>query len=341
MTRIDQIGATRERCDGACGGGCEPKATGVGLTIAGGAGEEAQVDILTRGLLGSFARFIATGEEEDVAETTEAAEAPQPHDPALDEALGRVERAMTALVSAMPNLEERLAGVEARVDGALDLGEGVDRDAVATGLKDRLAHIERECQRLASVPIERIETRVAAAERSLGSLVERAEAAVDECARQRDAAERAAERLSSLAGALSPWVELLDLRESEDGLPKPMSSLLRVAGAELAREMACVRGSLDRFAGVLELPEAERGWPEIGVGRSVEGTPGEGVVVAPQEPSEENPRRDDRGKNGKAKAVRAKGSDAEAPRRGASDKRLTAAARLRARSRAEGRPPRR
>ncbi len=334
MTRIDQDNVMRDECQGACGDACvrcEPKVRG--LTLAGGSDD---VDILTRGLLGNFASFIATDETSasDRAPTggeNEPENEERPRDGALDEALGRVEAAMAALVSAVPSLEERLAGVEARVEEAFEVegGVGVDRDAVATSLKDRLAGIERECQRLASVPIERIETRVASAERSLGALVERAEAAVRECASQREAAERAAERLSSLAEALAPWIELLDLRESEGGLPKPMSALLRVAGTELAREMAGVRGSLERFAGVLELPEAQP-MP------CVEGLPGEGEIVAPQEPSEDNPR-----KNRKPKAVRAKGSEAEAPRRGASDTRLTAAARLRARSRAEGRPPRR
>lgn len=335
---IDQDGR------GACGG-CEPKDAPVRLSIA---GEPSEADALTRGLLGSFARFIENGSDSPAHSGTgelsvadqglpddqhehECAE--RPEGAALDEALGRVEAAMAALISAVPTLEERIAALEAPA-----LPAGVDRDGVAAGLKDRLAGVERECQRLASVPIERVEARVASAERSLGSLVERAEAAVAQCAQQREACERVAERLEALAGALDPWRELLDLRETEGGLPKPMSSLLRVAGAELAREMLQVRGSLDRFAGVLEIP-GEQESPKEEPGTCVEHAPGKGDVVAPVDPSEERPRKGGKGKKGRA--VRATGADAEAPRRSASDTRLTAAARLRARSRAEGRPPRR
>lgn len=342
MTRIETEHELRIGCEGVCGecDCAEPEDGEVGVTID---GDPEEVDILTRGLLGNFAKFIATGgddEAEDEPEDTEP-----PHDPAMDDALGRVERAMTALVEAMPSLEERLSDMEDRVEdwGGSEVAAGLDRDEVALGLRDRLAGVERECKRLASVPIERIEMRVASAERSLGSLVERAEAAVLECASQREAAESAVEQLSSLAGALAPWVELLELRESEGGLPKPMSTLLRVAGAELAREMAGVRGSLERFAGVLELPGAEPAAQEVETPTipDVEGLPGEGDIVAPEEPSERRPRKNGRGRNGKSKAVRAKGSEAEAPRRGASEKRLSAEARLRARTRAEGRPPRR
>lgn len=343
MTRIDTEHELRIGCEGVCGEcDCtEPEDGEVGVAID---GDPEEVDILTRGLLGNFARFIATGEDgeaeavDDEPECTET----QP-DPAIDDALGRVEQAMTALVSAMPSLEERLTDMEERVEdwGGSEVAAGLDRDEVALGLRDRLAGVERECKRLASVPIERIEMRVASAERSLGSLVERAEAAVQECASQREAAESAVEQLSSLAGALAPWVELLELRESEGGMPKPMSTLLRVAGAELAREMAGVRGSLERFAGVLELPGAEPAAREVETPTipDVEGLPGEGDIVSPEEPSEGRPRKNGRGK--KPKAVRAKGSEAETPRRGASEKRLSAEARLRARSRAEGRPPRR
>jgi|GEM_PF-5808257 len=332
MTRIDTEHELRIGCEGRCDE-CDCSEPEDSVTIDGGSEE---VDILTRGLLGSFARFIATGEEDDEPQATE----PEP-DPALDEALGRVERAMTALVAAMPSMEERLSDMEARVEdwGGSEIADGIDRDEVALGLRDRLAGVERECRRLASVPIERMETRVASAERSLGSLVERAEAAVQECANQREAAEAAVEQLSSLATALAPWVELLELRECEGGMPKPMSALLRTAGAELAREMAGVRGSLERFASVLELPEVESASLEAAPTQGVQNFPGEGDIVAPEEPSERRPQKNGRGK--KPKAVRAKGSDAEAPRRGASDRRLSAESRLRARSRAEGRPPRR
>ncbi len=367
MTRIDAEHELRIGCEGRCDEcDCQqpeerpevhaPEEQAAGLTNG---GEPDGADILTRGLLGSFARFIATGEdtEEDtderLAETSVSIRPPlgdhkeheneeRPTDPALDEALGRVEAAMGALVSAMPSLDERLSDMEARVErwGSSEVADGVDRDEVAVGLRDRLASVERECNRLASVPIERMETRVAAAERSLGMLVERAETALVQCASEREAAEQAIERLTVLAEALTPWVELLELRESEDGLPKPMSALLRTAGAELAREMAGVRGSLERFAGVLELPEVESAPVEGEPTQDVQGLPGKGAIVAPEEPSERRPRkRSD--KNGKSKAVRAKGSEAEAPRRGASDRRLSAEAKLRARSRAEGRPPRR
>jgi hypothetical protein len=353
----------RDGCEGACGG-CEPKP--VTLSIAGASSTTesdagGQADALTRGLLGSFARFIETGAEPDRESVDGTGEssvarrglpndqnghgcAERPEGAALDEALGRVEAAMAALVSAVPTLEGRITALESSgVAGGPPAG--IDRDGVALGLKDRLAGVERECQRLASVPIERIETRVASAERSLGALVERAETAVARCAEQHEACERVAERLEALAGALDPWRELLDLRETEGGMPRPMSALLRVAGAELAREMLQMRGSLDRFAGVLEIPGVRPAdEPDVnadscqGPGPSVERAPGKGDVVAPHEPSEEGPRQ--RGK-GKPKAVRAKGGDAEAPRRGASEARLSAAARLRARSRAEGRPPRR
>jgi hypothetical protein len=355
MTRIDAEHELRIGCQGRCDEcDCQdpdqsPQGQAAELHVD---GNDEEVDILTRGLLGSFARFIATGEEGSegsMDETSVSIRPPagdhqeyqdegRPHDEALYQALGRVEAAMGALVSAMPNLQERLADMESRVENwsGSEVASGVDRDGVATSLRDRLAGVERECNRLASVPIERMEARVEAAERSLGSLVERAEAAVNECASQRESAERAIERLTVLASALSPWVELLELRESEDGLPKPMSALLRVAGAELAREMSGVRGSLERFAGVLELPEIEPSPMEGGAPQDVQGLPGEGAIVAPEEPSEERPRK----KPGK-KAVRAKGSEAEAPRRGASEKRLSAEAKLRARSRAEGRPPRR
>lgn len=338
MTRIDTEHELRIGCEGRCDEcDCsEPEDAGVGATID---GDSEEVDILTRGLLGNFAKFIATGEESEPEDEPEGTE-PRP-DPAMDDALGRVEQAMTALATAMPSLEERLTDMEERVEdwGGSEVAAGVDRDEVALGLRDRLAGVERECKRLASVPIERMEARVASAERSLGSLVERAEEAVRECASQREAAEAAVEQLSTLATALAPWVELLELRESEGGMPKPMSALLRVAGAELAREMSGVRGSLERFAGVLELPEVEPESLETAPTQDVQGLPGEGGVVAPEEPSEGRPRKNGRGK--KPKAVRAKGSDAEAPRRGASDKRLSAESRLRARSRAEGRPPRR
>lgn len=342
MTRIDSEHELRIGCEGVCGEcDCtEPEDGEVGVAID---GDPEEVDILTRGLLGNFARFIATGEDGEAEAEAEPEDTEPQHDPAMDDALGRVEAAMTALVSAMPSLEERLTDMEERVEdwGGSEVAAGLDRDEVALGLRDRLAGVERECKRLASVPIERIEMRVASAERSLGSLVERAEAAVLECASQREAAESAVEQLSSLAGALAPWVELLELRESEGGMPKPMSTLLRVAGAELAREMAGVRGSLERFAGVLELPGAEPAAREVETPTipDVEGLPGEGDIVSPEEPSEGRPRKNGRGK--KPKAVRAKGSEAEAPRRGASEKRLSAEARLRARSRAEGRPPRR
>lgn len=339
MTRIETEHELRIGCEGRCDE-CACSEHDNGVVDATIDGEAEEVDMLTRGLLGSFARFIATGEDKD--EESQAAYAEPEPDPEanteLGDALGRVERAMTALVEAMPSLEERLSDMEARVEdwGGSEVADGIDREEVALGLRDRLAGVERECKRLASVPIERMEARVAAAERSLGALVERAEAAVVECAAQREAAEAAVEQLSTLAAALAPWVELLELRECEGGMPKPMSALLRVAGAELAREMAGVRGSLERFAGVLELPEVEPSPMEGGAPQDVQGLPGEGAIVAPEEPSEERPRK----RPGK-KAVRAKGSEAEAPRRGASDRRLSSEAKLRARSRAEGRPPRR
>lgn len=324
-----------------------------------------EVDALTRGLLGSFTGFIQRGAAR-TAETSAANHQPsahpagspreeRPEGAALDEALGRVEAAMAALVRAVPTLEERLTGVEARVQSHTCDGvpEGVDRDAVADGLKDRLASVERECRRLASVPIERIETRVATAERSLGSLVERAEAVLGECEAQRRAAEEATERLATLATALEPWAELLDLRESENGMPRPMAALLRIAGAELSREMAGVRGSLERFAGVLDLTPAadnpaestentgDGSTREAGAGTSAVAAPMEGETVAPEQPGEDGSPRRNRRKNGKPRAVRAKGGQAETPRRGASERKLSAEARLRARSRAEGRPPRR
>lgn len=359
MSRIDQQSVTdsHKPCQGACDKDCG-RCEGAGLRLAGAMQEDtSEVDILTRGLLGNFKSFITTGEASashrpQSEHPTEPDVQEEPTSEALDEALGRIEAAMAALASSVPNLEERLAGVEARVDDFCDIewvedgsdadphsDAGVDREAVATSLKDRLAMVERECERLASVPIERVETRVCAAERTLGGLVERAEAAVKACVSEREAAERAAERLETLAGALAPWVELLELRETEDGLPKPLSGLLKAASAELAREMAGVRGSLERFAGVLEIPAS----PDVCEAQPQETTefgPKEGGIVTPQEPDEGGSRQRGR-KNGKPRAVKAKGADAEAPRRGASESRLSAAARLRARSRAEGRPPRR
>ncbi|MEQ8318425.1 MAG: hypothetical protein RIE77_04450 [Phycisphaerales bacterium] len=370
-TREDAYEDTREdACGDTCEGcSCEEDAIAgrVGVTVE---GEPDEVDALTRGLLGSFSRFIETGDDEDendghdethvdVDEAEPTAESSaadhqsaepaglpreeRPEGAALDEALGRVESAMAALVSAVPSLEERLTGVEAQVQAGVGIGdgvpEGVDRNAVAGRLKDRLADVDRECKRLASVPIERIEARVASAERSLGRLIERAETVLGACEAQREAAEGVADRLTELAAALEPWTELLDLRENEDGMPKPLAALLRIAGAELSREMAGVRGSLEQFAGVLDLSGTE---PEI---EQIEATNGGGVqegdIVAPQGPGEDGSRKRSRRKNGKSRAVRVKGADAETPRRGASDRRLSAEARLRARSRAEGRPPRR
>ena len=360
MSRIDQQSVTdsHQQCQGACGEDCD-RCEAPSLRLTEPAHEDtSEVDILTRGLLGSFKSFIATGEasasdRSHTEQPTEPRVQEEPQAAALDEALGRIEAAMAALASAVPSIEERLAGVESRVEeiGEIEWVEdepkldeeveanvqaGIDRDAVATSLKDRLAMVERECQRLASVPIERIETRVATAERTLGSLVERAEAAVKACMSEREAAEHATERLESLASALAPWVELLELRETEDGMPKPLAGLLKAASAELAREMAGVRGSLDRFAGVLEIPAK----PDIREAQPTELGPKEGETMTPQEPDEDDSRKRGR-KNGKSRAVKAKGGDAEAPRRSASESRLTAAARLRARSRAEGRPPRR
>ncbi len=374
MSSIDEHTTIEDPCDGACEGcRCEDEAIAgrVGVTVE---GESEEVDVLTRGLLSSFSRFIATGEDQledeldiDAIETScestaesSAADHPtavpaglpreeRPEGAALDEALGRVESAMAALVSAVPSLEERLTGVEAQVQAGVDGGdgvpEGIDRDAVAGKLKDQLASVDRECKRLASVPIERIEARVASAERSLGRLIERAETVLGACEAEREAAEGVADRLTQLATALEPWTELLDLRESEEGMPKPLAALLRIAGAELSREMAGVRGSLQQFAGVLDLTRTEPPTPQTQGDETADAELGDGVqegeTVAPQQPGEDDSRKRSRRKSGKKRAVRAKGAEAETPRRGASERRLSAEARLRARSRAEGRPPRR
>lgn len=366
MSSIDQHTDIEDQCDGACERcRCEEEAIAgrVGVTVE---GESDDVDVLTRGLLSSFSQFIATGEDDELEDesdgdatepTAESSAADhhsaepvglpreeRPEGAALEEALGRVESAMSALVSAVPSLEERLTGVEAQVLAGVGIGdgvpEGIDRDAVAEKLRDQLAGVDRECKRLASVPIERIEARVASAERSLGRLIERAEAVLGACEAEREAAEGLADRLTELATALEPWTELLDLRESQDGMPKPMAALLRIAGAELSREMAGVRGSIERFAGVLDLTGAEVETEETADPDAGEGVQ-EGDIVAPQGPGEDGSRKRGRRKNGKSRAVRVKGADAETPRRGASDRRLSAEARLRARSRAEGRPPRR
>ena len=355
MSKTDQQSVTKSHkpCQGACGQDCG-RCEGSNLRLADAFQEDtSEVDILTRGLIGSFKSFISAGEtsasDAPAAEDLGGADLQEGHaSEGFDEALGRIEAAMLALASSMPGIEERLAGVEARVEEFHDVEwidgdsvdrESVDRDAVATSLKDRLAMVERECERLASVPIERVEARVSAAERALGGLVERAEAAVRACVSEREAAERATARLEGLAEALAPWVELLELRETEDGLPKPMSTLLRAAGAELAREMAGVRGSLERFAGVLDLPAGPAAEPTRKP-QDAETEPLEEKVVTPKEPDGDRSRK--RGRRGNtSRAVKAKGGEAEAPRRGASDSRLSAAARLRARSRAEGRPPRR
>lgn len=371
MSSIDEHTAIEDQCDGACEGcPCEDEAIAgrVGVAVE---GESEEVDVLTRGLLSSFSRFIATGEDNELEDeldgqtiesTAESSAADhrsalpaglpreeRPEGAALDEALGRVESAMAALVSAVPSLEERLTGVEAQVQAGIDASdgvpEGIDRDAVAGKLRDQLAGVDRECKRLASVPIERIEARVASAERSLGRLIERAETVLGACEAEREAAEGVADRLTELATALEPWTELLDLRESEDGMPKPLAALLRIAGAELSREMAGVRGSLQQFAGVLDLTRTEPRTPQTEGDETTDADSGDGVqegdTVAPQQPGEDDSRKRSRRKNGAKRAVRAKGAEAETPRRGASERRLSAEARLRARSRAEGRPPRR
>ncbi|MEQ8844517.1 MAG: hypothetical protein RIB58_06655 [Phycisphaerales bacterium] len=364
MSMIDDHNELASTPEQACGGACGERCT----RCQGASSHDTEhdtehreddVDVLTRGLLGSFTRFIAQGDDEDVceevedAEPTPAATRPESIDAIptqsqdMDDALGRIEQAMAALATAMPGLEDRLASLEERVEDGYeiewvedDTSENHDRDAVASSLKDRLAGVQRECDRLASVPIERIETRVAAAERTLGALVERAEAVGRSIAQEREAAERAAERLEALASSLAPWVELLELRESEDGMPRPLAALLRTAGASLAREMSATRESLERFAGVLELPQTQAPQP----GQPAEPMtikPTEEEVVAPNTPDDEDKKGRGRRAKGKRSAVRAKGADAESPRRGASQSRLTAAAKLRARSRAEGRPPRR
>ncbi len=367
MSRIEEIRHADDQCQDACEG-CQCKddaiAGRVGVTVEGESGDiepggiEPEVDALTRGLLGSFSRFIESGEDQPTDDEASNATAKssasdhhsassagspreeRPEGAALDEALGRVESAMAALVSAVPSLEERLACVETTIGAGDGVPEGIDRDAVAGRLKDQLAQVDRECKRLASVPIERLEARVASAERSLGGLIERAEAVLGACEQERHAAEGVADRLTELATALEPWTELLDLRESEDGMPRPLAALLRIAGAELSREMAGVRGSLERFAGVLDLTGAELETEQTADADAGDGAQ-EGDTVAPQEPGEDDSRKRSRRKNGKSRAVRAKGAEAEAPRRGASERRLSAEARLRARSRAEGRPPRR
>ncbi len=183
----------------------------------------------------------------------------------MDDAMDRVEQAMEALASAIPTLEHRLSSVEDRVDESHEIewvhdspaiDEDEDREAVATSLKDRLASIEQECNRLASVPIERVEAQVENAERSLGALIERAEAAATAFAEERAAAEHAASHLAQLVDALAPWAELLELRETQAGLPKPLRGLIELAGTQLGHEMASVRENLERLSGVLEIPAA-------------------------------------------------------------------------------------
>lgn len=363
MTRIDELSQTEDACRGACGRDCG--ACGRALRLTAEATDQAdadetdaldpegeEVDVLTRGLLGSFARFIAEGDHEhetesELVETLD--EAPEPSGDAsstapssadMDDALDRIEQALEMLAAAMPSLEERLSGVERRIDeGASGQGLDADQEPVARGLKDRLASVQRECDRLASVPIERVEARVSSAERTLGSLIERAESTATALVAEREATEHAAERLSTLVEALAPWRELLELRDTEDGLPKPIGGLIRMASGQLGREMAAVRGNLDQLARVLELPESERHHPLCPDEACTEDS--EEDVVTPQRPDGDDQRKPRRRKNGKSRAIKAKGADAESPRRSASDSRLSAAARLRARSRAEGRPPRR
>jgi len=381
MTRIDEHTQIEDACTGGCGGECgacsselrlaaddlEAQATPQEQTMLDPDGDGDDMDVLTRGLLGSFARFIADGdddegEEHETEEVDSLDQAPEvlDQDPAasldsdsaidhasMDDAMNRVELALHALAGAMPSLEERLTDVEQRVDAGLEAerveaGETEvrpDREDVATSLKDRLESVQRECDRLASVPIERVEARVEIAERTLGTLIERAESVAQTVAREREAAEHAADQLRGLIEALTPWSELLDLRETENGLPKPLSGLIRMAGGQLGREMASVRCNLDELARTLDLPDSRTDEPATSDVARIEEL--EEQVVAPQSPDEDGKRKPRRRKNGKARAVKAKGADAESPRRSASENRLTAAARLRARSRAEGRPPRR
>ena len=312
-----------------------------------------EADLLTRGLLDSFSSFIATGEPkrhdgDDEPQDQVSFENPQAS--AMDMALGRMEAALDALASAMPELASRLSSVEARVDEvesiewvepevSLDAAGAIDRVAVADSLKDRLNAVRRECDRLSNVPSERIETRVAAAEESLGSLVERAEAAARVCQAERRAAESVCERLETLASALTPWVELLEFRETEDGLPRPMAALLRLAGEALVREVSCVRVNMDRVAGVLGLAQAACP-PASDMGTEIL-SPDVVQVEGPMEFHESDADQPERKRGRPARAVRSKGADAETPRRASSQKRLAAEARLRARTRVEGRPPRR
>lgn len=335
-----------DRCGGdcgRCGGALEPREEGS--------------DLLTRGLLDRFSTFIARGEPQADGDRDEAP-ADGVETSAMDEALARMESALGSLAAVVPDLALRLSSVEARVEEvesiewieaddaeaaspkASDSDPDADPDAVADSLKDRLEAVRRECDRLASVPIERVEARVNVAERTLGSLVERAEAAARACEAERRAAEGVCDRLESLATALTPWVELLELRETVDGLPKPMAAMLRLAGDALVREVSSVRGCMDRVAGVLGLPESTDGALPVAL-PTVSPAPDVSQVEGPMDPMEPEGRGNERPKGRPARAVRAKGADAETPRRTATQKRLAAEAQLRARTRAEGRPPRR
>lgn len=354
MNRLEheryRLDVVEQEPDAACARGCGRDCEHCRGEVEPGPDEG---DLLTRGLLDSFSSFIATGgpqrhDGDDDQEFPGVTDTPQAS--AMDMALGRMEAALGALASAMPELASRLSSVEARVD-EVESVEWVqadpqetdvldaDRDALAGSLKDKLSTIRRECDRLSDGPIERVEARVDAAERTLGALVERAEAAARACEAERRAAEGACDRLESLATALSPWVELLELRQTEDGLPKPMAALLRLAGQAMAHELSSVRGSMDRVAAVLGATEPEAA--PAGEAAGVLAAPDTAQVERPMDPSEPDGHKPERRKGRPARAVRAKGADAETPRRTASQKRLAAEARLRARTRAEGRPPRR
>ncbi len=400
MTRIDKHAEIDHECTGGCGGECDACQGHHGLSLARDVddepldldinadetGDAEEMDALTRGLLGSFARFIADDDEAEVENRDEreteasveveiaqepiadhdldeqglfglmpkttAAESEDDPD-SIDGALDRVEQAMAALASTIPTLEHRLCTVEERVDEACDvewvdggstIEDASDRDTVAMSLKDRLASIEQECNRLASVPIERVEARVATAENTLGALIEHAESAAATFAEERASAERAAGQLAELVEALAPWVELLELRDTEDGLPKPLQGLIKIAGTQLGREIASVRENLERLSSVLEIPEttaAER-VAEADITTQEIATPAvEEEFVRPESPGENGEGKPRRRKNDKRRGVKARSAEAESPRRAAGQSRLSAAARLRARSRAEGRPPRR